>query len=108
MKWKKVEGAGDMIDARGSGGGSGRAVGVGAGGLGIGAVVVLLLFQALTGTKFDIPTELNSAGAQADSSPLTSSCAATASRPGMPSAARCLLKLAIKSLSLPAQASTQL
>ncbi|MDO9353205.1 MAG: neutral zinc metallopeptidase [Solirubrobacteraceae bacterium] len=57
MKWNRVEGAGDMVDARGSGRGRGAAVG--AGGLGIGGVIVVLLLQALTGVQFDIPNELD-------------------------------------------------
>jgi predicted metalloprotease len=60
MKWNRVEGAGDMIDARGRGGGRGRGAAVGAGGLGIGGVIVVLLLQALTGVQFDIPNELDS------------------------------------------------
>lgn len=61
MKWNRVQGAGDMVDARGSGRSRGRTATVGAGGLGLGGVIVVLLLQALTGVQFDIPSELDGA-----------------------------------------------
>ncbi len=60
MKWNRVQGAGDMVDARGSGRGRGRAAGAGLGGLGIGGVIVVLVLQALTGVEFEIPNQLDS------------------------------------------------
>jgi predicted metalloprotease len=67
MKWNRVQGAGDMVDARGSGG-MGRRAGVGAGGLGLGGVLIVLALNLLTGGKFDIPTEFDtSSAAQAGS-----------------------------------------
>lgn len=63
MKWKRVDGAGDMIDARGRGGGRAAA---GAGGLGVAGVIVVLLLTVLSGGEVDINSALNDAGYSVD------------------------------------------
>lgn len=58
MKWNRVQGPGDMVDAGGPAR-RGRGVAVGGGGLGLAAVIVIVLLQALTGAKFDVPTDFD-------------------------------------------------
>ncbi len=56
VKWKRVNGPGDMIDAGGPAR-RGRGVAVGGGGIGVAAIVVVLLLNVLSGGKFDVPMD---------------------------------------------------
>ncbi|MBJ7470946.1 MAG: neutral zinc metallopeptidase [Solirubrobacteraceae bacterium] len=58
MKWNRVQGPGDMVDA-GAPARRGRGAAIGGGGAGLAVVIVVVLLQVLSGGKFDVPMEFD-------------------------------------------------